>query len=263
MIGWPCGGPNSANPIRRPDRRSTAPFVPSPRHGVHFAVSAGRSSPELEMIARRNGRGSAQPCCQMRFWMLRFGSIAARSSSASSSSVSVPAEGAGVLAGLLAVLGARDRDRALVDQPAQGDLAGRAAVRRCRCGAGRDDAVDLLHRVGGEVPLARGRVRGRVLAGEPAHPDRRVGQEHDDAEAPARLEQAGGLGPAAQQRVLDLVRGERHAVRSASAAWMRSVSFDRVVRHADRPGEALVDCTAASASASASFDRRLIGPWIW
>src|SRR5688500_1604311 len=60
-----------------------------------------------------------------------------------------PAEGAGVVLGLAAVLGAGDGHGALGDDPVEGDLAGGlAAVGVADAAQLGDDGVDLLHRVG-------------------------------------------------------------------------------------------------------------------
>src|SRR6266481_1532441 len=78
-----------------------------------------------------------------------------------------PAERACVLLRLGAGLGARDRNRAFADQPIQRDLRRRLAA--VSCAAARElgeDRLDLGHRVGGEVALARWRIGSAVLAGE-------------------------------------------------------------------------------------------------
>src|ERR1700733_4789245 len=94
--------------------------------------------------------------------------------------VDAPAERSGILLGLMAVLGAGDRDGALRDHPVQRDLAGRLPIVLVADAAQFvDDEIDDDHWMRREGALSGWGVRHRVLAGEAALADRRERERHD------------------------------------------------------------------------------------
>ena len=154
-------------------------------------------------------------------------------------------EGAGVVGRLAAVLGTRNwQDEWVLNEPAERDLGRTPVVRVADLAEEGDDGRDRLAflppEAGHEPAEAGGPRAGHELAGQGAVCQWLVGDERD-TQLPTGVEHAIGFRLAVEERVLDLVRGQRDAPIGQDTVGQPHL-IGRVVADPDRPDLALLDC---------------------